>query len=66
MANTNPNTMQRNARLPRHLSNSFNTTAAPALGMQSYGVALCISPTNELVHGRIVSVSRGSPPPKKR
>lgn len=68
MANTNPTTVQRNMRLLRRLRNGFKgyTIAAPALGMQPFGVDLCITPITGMAHGRIVSISREYPPPKKR
>jgi hypothetical protein len=66
MDNTNPTTRLHTVRL--RLSDGFvgHALPAPIFGLHLPGVDPCITPVNGMAQGRIVSISRGSPPPKKR
>lgn len=68
MANTNYTTVQRYMRLRLCFNDGFTGHAltAPIFGMQLPDVKMSVAPVAGLAQGRIVSISRGSPPPKKR
>jgi hypothetical protein len=68
MANNNPTTLRHDVRLRLCFNNGFKsyTIAVPTFRMQPLGVEVGLRHIAGLAQGRIVSISRGSPPPKKR
>lgn len=67
MAKNNPTADLRFVRL-KNTSTGFKGHAitAPIYGMQDHGVGMGVTLISGLAQGCIVSISRGSPPPKKR
>ena len=62
----NPTTVQRYTRLRPGNGLMGHAITAPVCGRQYFGVQVSVTPTIGMAQGRIVSISRGSPPPKKR
>ncbi len=67
MVNTIPTTRLHNVRLRLNTGFTGHALIAPIMGLHLPGVGLrSITPVNGMAQSRIVSISRGSPPPKKR
>jgi hypothetical protein len=63
---TIPTTMQCCMRLCYGNGFMGHAIFAPIFGTQPLGAMMSVTPDIGLAQGRIVSISRGSPPPKKR